>query len=64
MKSLDGDLGFENFTKDSNFSSSETLEITGKAEFVYAFLDTEERKRFAAFEHEYLITQVNRQIVV
>lgn len=60
-RSLDGDLGFENFTKDSNFSSSETLEITGKAEFVYAFLDTEERKRFAAFEHEYLITQVNRQ---
>ena len=32
-----------------------------RLEFVYAFLDTEERKRFAAFEHEYLITQVNRQ---
>ena len=59
--SLDGDLGFEKFTKDPNFSSSETLEITGKAEFIYAFLDTEERKRFAVFEHEYLITQVNRQ---
>ena len=58
---LDGNLGFEKFTKDTNFISSETLEITGKTEFVYAFLDTEERKRFAAFEHEYLITQVNRQ---
>lgn len=59
--SLDTDLGFAKFTKDNNFLSSGTLEISGKAEFVYAFLDTEERKRFATYEHEYLITQVNKQ---
>ena len=58
---LDSNLGFSKFTLDSNFLSSGTLEISGKAEFVYAFLDTEERKRFATYEHEYLITQVNKQ---
>lgn len=61
---LDSNLGFTNFTKDSLFSTSGTLEISGKTEFVYAFLDTNERKRFAAFEHEYLITQVNKQNTV
>ena len=61
---LDSNLGFTNFTKDNLFSTSGTLEISGKTEFVYAFLDTNERKRFAAFEHEYLITQVNKQNTV
>ena len=59
--SLDNELGFANFTKDPTFLSSGRLNINAKIETLYAFLDTEERKRFASFEHEYLITQVNKQ---
>ena len=58
---LDTNLGFLKFTKDDGFSNTGTLEISGKCEFVYVFLDTEERKRFASYEHEYLLTQVNKQ---
>ena len=58
---LDNELGFANFTKDATFLSSGRLNINAKIETLFAFLDTEERKRFASFEHEYLITQVNKQ---
>lgn len=51
----DNSLGFANF---SDALQNNKLPINMSLECVYAFLDTEERKRFAAFPHQYLITQM------
>tara|TARA_B100000989_G_C19522550_1_gene464989 strand:+ start:401 stop:2017 length:1617 start_codon:yes stop_codon:yes gene_type:complete len=57
-------LGIENFIIDSSFVSvsggSRSLtnfDINLQLENTYVFLDDAERKRFAVYEHEYLITQ-------
>ena len=54
------------FTSHGSSTSITTLDINPSLDVNYVFLDTDERKRFATEEHEYLINQIqlNKNITI